>query len=336
MDMIPDSAQNNKTIARAVMCKRYNTNKYSKNIVNVALTANSNSDSNNNIYVVKDPRTMKQNITTSYKNLDHPRNNSTTKMNNNVALTIFHQNILLGLHNKIDEPLTCWATEFPHLLCLTEHHLRDYEITNTYIEGHNLATKYCRKNRKQGGVSIYIRETLSYTNIELAKFCNDQDLEVCVVKLQSSFYKIYVLCVYRPPTGNISYFLSALESILNQLYTNSTIIITCGDININYLDNTKNKQQLDALLASYGLHSIVDFPTRIKNYSSTAIDNFIKKYKNSNFTTGPQLNGLSDHDAQILILNNLEIQNSRVGYYTKRLINEITMLEFKLNLSYVS
>ena len=171
----------------------------------------------------------------------------------------------------------------------------------------------------------------------LAKFCNDQDFEVCAVKMQSSFSKIYVLCVYRPPTGNISYFLSAFESILNQLYTNSTNIIICSDININYLDNTKNKQQLDALLASCGLHSIVDFPTRIKNYSSTAIDNFfIDKYKNSNFTISPLLNGLSDHDAQILILNNLEIQNSRVGYYTKRLINEITMSEFKLNLSYVS
>jgi len=104
--MIPDSAQSNKSIARAVKCKRYNTNKNSKNIVNVALTANSNSDSNNNIYVVKDPRTMKQNITTSYKNLDHPTNTSTTKMNKNVFLTIFHQNIR-GLHNKIDELLNC-------------------------------------------------------------------------------------------------------------------------------------------------------------------------------------------------------------------------------------
>ena len=83
----------------------------------------------------------------------------------------------------------------------------------------------------------------------------------------------------------------------------------CGDININYLDNTKNKQQLDALLASYGLQSIVTFPTRVKNYSSTAIDNFfIDRHKNFNFTISPLLNGLSDHDAQILILSNLEIQ----------------------------
>jgi hypothetical protein len=94
---------------------------------------------------------------------------------------------------------------------------------------------------------------------------------------------------------------------------------------------------LDSLLASYDLYSIVDFPTRIDNCSSTAIDNiFIDKYKNPNFTTNPLLNGLSDHDAQILILHNMKIQNPRVYYYTKRLINEITILEFKLNLCYVS
>src|SRR5215510_9250499 len=84
-------------------------------------------------------------------------------------------------------------------------------------------------------------------------------------------------------------------------------------------------------------HCCTGKATRIKNCSSTAIDNFfIDKYKNSNFTISPLLNGLSDHDPQILILNNLVIQNTRVGYYTKRPINEITMSEFKLNLRYVS
>jgi len=121
---------------------------------------------------------------------------------------------------------------------------------NTFIEGYILGTKYCRKNRKQGGVTIFVHETLSYSNIDLDKFCNDHDFEVCAVKLQISFSSIYVLCVYRPPNGNVSYFLNSLELIFNQLYTNSSDIIICGDININYLDNTNNKRQLDALLAT--------------------------------------------------------------------------------------
>lgn len=144
-----------------------------------------------------------------------------------------------------------------------------------------------------------------------------------------------VLCVCRPPTGHFSYFLSSLESILNQLYSNSINIIICGDININYRDNTNNKLELDSLLASYDEYSTVDFPTRKNNCSSTVIDNiFIDKYKNTNFTINQLPNGLSDHDAQNLILHNIKIQNSRAHHYTKRLINELTISEFKLNLSY--
>ena len=73
------------------------------------------------------------------------------------------------------------------------------------------------------------------------------------MKLHISSFVLHILCVYRPPTGNFSYFLSSLDSFLNQLYTNCINIIICGDININYLANTNNKFQLDSLLASYEL-----------------------------------------------------------------------------------
>jgi exonuclease III len=65
-------------------------------------------------------------------------------------------------------------------------------------------------------------------------------------------------------------------------------LIICGDININYNDNNRNKIQLNSLLDAYNLQSIVDFPTRIRAHSSTTIDNiFIDKSKNINFTTEP-------------------------------------------------
>ena len=157
------------------------------------------------------------------------------------------------------------------------------------------------------------------------------------MQLHFSSIIFYILCVYRPPTGNFSYFLSSLESVLNQTYSNSINIIICGDININYLDNTNNKLQLDILLASYELYSIVGFPTRISNTSSTAIDNiFIDILKNTNYTITPLPNGLSDHDAQILTLHNIKRYNIKANYFTKRLINEYTISEFKFNLRHES
>jgi hypothetical protein len=72
--------------------------------------------------------------------------------------------------------------------------------------------------------------------------------------------------------------------------------VICGDIKINYLENCKKKQQLDALLQTYNLIGTVSFPTCKTNASTTAIDNiFIARTKN--YTIYPFINGLSDHKA---------------------------------------
>ena len=112
-------------------------------------------------------------------------------------------------------------------------------------------------------------------------------------------------------------------------------IILCGDVNINYLCESNNRTQLDSLLASYNLFNIVNFPTRIDNKSSTAIDGiFIDKYKFFNYVIMPGVNGLSDHDAQVLVLNNSKVHNSKFCRYNKRQINKTSIENFKLNLSF--
>jgi hypothetical protein len=63
-------------------------------------------------------------------------------------------------------------------------------------------------------------------------------------------------------------------------------------------------KQLDAMLILYSLTSKVDFPTRIQNKSSTASDNiFINTLHFGNFL----ITWLSDHDAQLLTINGLNI-----------------------------
>jgi hypothetical protein len=54
-------------------------------------------------------------------------------------------------------------------------------------------------------------------------------------------------------------------------------------------------------ITSYKLISTVRFPTRSVNGTSSAIDNiFIDKTHIGNYTLHPLINGLSDHDGQIL------------------------------------
>ena len=69
---------------------------------------------------------------------------------------------------------------------------------------------------------------------------------------------IYVISIYRSPTGNFANFIKGIDAILNQLYKPNIEIIIYGDINVNYLDENCNKRrQLDTLLATYNLISTV-------------------------------------------------------------------------------
>jgi hypothetical protein len=77
----------------------------------------------------------------------------------------------------------------------------------------------------------------------------------------------------------------------------------------------------------------VYFPTRIANNLVTLIDNiFIDKRRN--YTVKPCINGLSDHDAQLITLNNLSLPFSNIKPTYIRNINKNTIAEFQLQLSW--
>jgi hypothetical protein len=94
------------------------------------------------------------------------------------------------------------------------------------------------------------------------------------------------------------------------------------------------------MLQTYNLTAIVNFPTRLQGMSSTMIDNiFLDTSKTSNYTVLPFLNGLSDHDTQLLILKDLYLQDLNLQVhdyfiYTTRDMNKYSINEFKTNLSY--
>jgi len=56
----------------------------------------------------------------------------------------------------------------------------------------------------------------------------------------------------------------------------------------------------------YNLKNTVNFPTRIINVLSTAIDNFFTDLSR-NFTISPLINGLSDHGAYVRNINSFTI-----------------------------
>jgi len=257
------------------------------------------------------------------------------KDDTNIPFSIYHQNIQ-GLKSKINEFLLSLLPETPHLICFSEHHSHYDEINNIHIPEYNLAANYCRRKLKCGGVSIFVQEDIKFSTINLTKFNKDQDLEISAVKLKILNTNIIVFCTYRAPTGDIDYFLKNIDVILNRYFKPRTEIIICGDLNINFMDNkSNNKIRLEQVLSTYNLMGIVDFPTRITGTSSTLIDNIFIDTRNT-YTVKPHVNGISDHDGQLLKIFKLDksiLRNNGNYHNVTRIINDSTSREFQYLLS---
>jgi hypothetical protein len=95
-------------------------------------------------------------------------------------------------------------------------------------------------------------------------------------------------------------------------------------MNVNYLEESSRVRQLNALLKTYNLVNVVNFPTRICDQSSTSIDNvFIDISRYKNFTVSPVDNGLPDHEGQVPTLVLPLPQIIEYQFYTYRKINTV-------------
>ena len=190
-------------------------------------------------------------------------------------------------------------------------------------------------SKKEGSVSLH-KKYFSFSEINIDKFCEDKELETCVIRLDFLAFKICIITIYRSSTGTFQSFIKRSGNIINKIYKSGVHLIICGDINTTYLTESKEKHELNNILHSYNLISVINFPTRIKNNSSTAIDNiFIDITQFGMYSTYPMKNGLSDHDAQVLELyvDNLNNNKNEHTTITLRKINFNTINEFKDKLS---
>jgi exonuclease III len=225
-----------------------------------------------------------------------------------VPLTVYHQNVR-GLRGKANELLSQLCPTFPHILCLSEHHMNHLELQQTFFDNYKLGASYCRTLYEKGGVCIFVEESLKYVKIDLEKYCKDKEFEVCAIKFHFNTKSACIITIYRAPSGEFDLFISKLDTFLRKMYTVTTEYIICGDINIDYLVDSDRKSRLEALLKTYNLTSVVIFPTRTQNYTTTATGNiFIDISKMGNYSTCPTINGLSDHDAQSITLNSFHLR----------------------------
>jgi exonuclease III len=202
-------------------------------------------------------------------------------------LKIFHQNAC-GLASKVNELSAFLSPNYPQLMCFTEHHLKEHQINRLSIDNYHLGASYCRKSTTVGGICIFVHKSITYSTVHANQLCKDKSIEACKVSGVRS-------CILTVTSDNFQAFLTQFELIINKTYNPNFYIIICGDFNVNYL--TDNEKQLNSMLQSYHLISVVDFPTRITIKNKSLIDNiFIDLSKIHEYCLVPIYSGLSDHD----------------------------------------
>jgi len=100
------------------------------------------------------------------------------------------------------------------------------------------------------------------------------------------------------------------------------------------LSYSDKKAQLEALLKTCNLTSVINFPTPTHTLSAMAIDNiFIDISKMGNYSICPIINGLSDHDDQSIPLHSFKQRPPSKKCMLIRKINEHSINYFLNKLS---
>ena len=191
-----------------------------------------------------------------------------------------------------------------HILALNETKL-DKSIDDSLvgIEGYTL--KRCDRDRHGGGVAIYIKDTL-LDKCTMREDLPKSNLElVCIeIKLVRAA-PFFVLAWYRPP--NVSDGFDQMEECLQFLDREDKETILLGDTNCDFLpkysrEGDTNPNDLPAhslrlleLYNLFGLHQLIESPTRETLTTTTLIDHIATTNKSNIVSSGIHKSCLSDH-----------------------------------------
>jgi hypothetical protein len=213
-----------------------------------------------------------------------------------------------------------------------------HNTLNLYdIENYNGEHLY-RKNRTGGGVSIFVREEISYSQrTDLSVF--NEILESIFIEIPkhniNTDKDVLVGVVYRPPNTDISEFNQLLSEILHKCSHESKLLYLVGDFNINLLNADNHMPTAEFLENCYttSLFPQITKPTRLCKSTATLIDNIFVNITNSqNTLSGLFVEDISDHFPIFCINVNSKIQSKSLevnlrNYSTRNLNNFVDLMQ---------
>lgn len=120
-------------------------------------------------------------------------------------ITFAHQNVQ-SLGNKLDPVEAFIKTKNVDIFCATETWLTEERLLSCTIPMFNVIT-FCRKSCRGGGVLIMVKSRFDGSNIsEITEASVDKHFECVAARVSLRHEMMYIMCIYRSPTGNLPIF----------------------------------------------------------------------------------------------------------------------------------
>ena len=187
----------------------------------------------------------------------------------------------------------------------------------------------CRKDRRGGGCSIYIRD--KYKSYLVGNFTvNNQVLESCCVMLKLDNIEVLISGIYRPPDFIYQReFVTFLESCFSSISPSKCVLVG-GDLNVDMMNLDNTWIDMVDVLKSYNFLPYITRPTRVTENTATCIDHFW--FNRYNVVKSGVLTGcdISDHFGIFIVLG-INVKKEQIVKYFKdhsndnldRLFNEV-------------
>ena len=160
-----------------------------------------------------------------------------------------------------------------------------------------------RKNRRSGGVSIYVKNSFNSEFIDELSFANES-IEICTVKISNENSKLFVCGVYRPHEGTIENFTIFLENILENRILSGADFLVGGDLNIDFSCNGGSADGFIDMMQSHHLLQTISEITRpaINEPNRGTILDHLWINNASSYSSGTIKTGITDHYTTFILL----------------------------------
>mgnify|MGYP001553100430 CR=1 FL=1 len=218
---------------------------------------------------------------------------------NAILFSLFHANIR-SINRNYQELQNCLdLIELPFsIIALTETWLNDtneslYELPNyTMINS-------IRENRVGGGISLLVRDSLHFRKYPISVMNQTIECQFIEIISPNPQNNIIVGVVYRPPSGSITNFTTAINEILEKigLRNKQKTCYIVGDFNIDLkkYHSSRDTAEFFDLLYSYSFIPLINKPTRVSSSTTSVIDNIFTNQLTSTHNTGVIQADVSDH-----------------------------------------